>query len=91
MCIRDRLQNGEDMITIIKEMEAEQESEEETADGEETAEEETDPSEYDNVVSVSNTSVPEVYRTERDVYKRQTHRCTAHAPIEPLQRRGRGI
>ena len=58
-----RLQNGEDMITIIKEMEAEQESEEETADGEETAEEETDPSEYDNVVSVSNTSVPEVYRT----------------------------
>ena len=61
-----RLQNGEDMITIIKEMEAEQEqdSEEETADGEETAEEETDPSEYDNVVSVSNTSVPEVYRTE---------------------------
>ena len=47
-----RLQNGEDMITIIKEMEAEQESEEET-----------DPSEYDNVVSVSNTSVPEVYRT----------------------------
>ena len=61
-----RLQNGEDMITIIKEMEAEQEqdSEEETADGEETAEEETDPSEYDNVVSINNTSVPEVYRTE---------------------------
>ena len=58
-----RLQNGEDMITIIKEMEAEQEqdSEEETTDGEETAEEETDPSEYDNVVSVNNTSVPEVY------------------------------
>lgn len=52
------------MITIIKEMEAEQEqdSEEETADGEEAAEEETDPSEYDNVVSVNNTSV-RVYRT----------------------------
>ena len=30
----------------------------------ETAEEETDPSEYDNVVSINNTSVPEVYRTE---------------------------
>lgn len=57
-----RIQNGEDILTIIKEMEAEQK--EESTDGEETAEEETDPSEYDNVVNVNNTSVPEVYRTE---------------------------
>ena len=59
-----RIQNGEDILTIIKEMEAEQKEEEESTDGEETAEEETDPSEYDNVVNVNNTSVPEVYRTE---------------------------
>ncbi len=60
-----RLQNGEDILTIIKEMEAEQKKdEEESTDGEKPAEEETDPAEYDNVVNVQNTSVPEAYRTE---------------------------
>ena len=60
-----RLQNGEDMITIIKEMEAEQKKdEEESTDGEKPAEEETDPAKYDNVVNVQNTSVPEAYRNE---------------------------
>ena len=55
-----RLQNGEDMITIIKEMEAEQKKdEEESTDGEKPAE-----AKYDNVVNVQNTSVPEAYRNE---------------------------
>ena len=77
-----RIQNGEDIVTILQEIEAEQAAEsgstDETADNssssatddaaDETgrypaADTETDPSQYDNLVNVNDTSVPETYRT----------------------------
>ena len=77
-----RIQNGEDIVTILQEIEAEQAAEsgstDETADNssssatddaaddtgsDSAADTETDPSQYDNLVNVNNTSVPEAYRT----------------------------
>lgn len=77
-----RIQNGEDIVTILQEIEAEQAAEsgstDETADNssgsatddaaddtgsDSAADTETDPSQYDNLVNVNDTSVPEAYRT----------------------------
>ena len=77
-----RIQNGEYIVTILQEIEAEQAAEggstDETADNssssaaddaaddtgsDSAADTETDPSQYDNLVNVNDTSVPEAYRT----------------------------
>ena len=62
-----RIEGGEDLVTIIHELEAESASDDadstDGADAESTETEEKDPSEYDNVVNVNDTSVPEAYRT----------------------------